>query len=67
VDTKTGPLKGVIMARKQTRQYTSEFKESALRLAADLGSRRLAAERLGISEANLSNWNMKKKKGERLI
>ena len=54
------------MAKKHLRKYTAEFKQQALRLAEDLGSRRIAAERLGISQANLSNWSAKMKEDGQL-
>ncbi len=40
------------------KKYSDEFKEQAVRLAAELGQAR-AAKQLGLSSANLSYWRRK--------
>jgi len=53
------------MGIKQPRKYTAEFKEQAVRLAEEIGSSK-AAQKLGVSDANIHNWREKKRKGQRL-
>ena len=44
------------MARQPRTAFTDEFKKSAVKLAEKLGSQKLAAEELGVSEVNMHNW-----------
>ena len=45
------------------REYTTEFKEQAIKLAKEVGTKR-AAEELGIPKNTLGTWVYKVKKGE---
>lgn len=55
--------RGRIMGAKP-RKYTAEFKEQAVRLAEEIGARK-AAQKLGLSDANIHNWRAKKRAGEK--
>ena len=46
-----------------TREYTAEFKEQAIKLSKEVGTKR-AAEELGIPKNTLGTWVYKVKKGE---
>ena len=46
---------------KKLRNYTSEFRQQAMTLADELGSYRIAAERLGVPGATLYNWLWQRK------
>lgn len=53
------------MAKRTLRKYTAEFKEQAVRLASESSVAKVA-ERLGIAEGVLYNWQKKKKKDGKL-
>jgi transposase len=49
------------MAKKSNRKNSDEFKRQAVQLSYELGPTR-AANQLGISEVNMSNWRAKQTK-----
>ena len=51
-------LKGKKM-KKQTRTYTTEFRQQVIKLAEDLGSVLAASKQLGVPEANIYSWRKK--------
>jgi transposase len=53
--------KGVRTDRKMKKKnYTEEFKQQAIELAASLGSTSEAARQLGISDGSIHSWKMKR-------
>jgi transposase len=52
--------KGGNMGVRRHKKYTVEFKEQAVRLAAELGIQ-AAATKLGLTYANIYSWQKKKK------
>jgi len=49
-------------SKKKQRKFTEEFRQSALKLASDIGSVSRAAKQLGVAEGNLYNWRDKANK-----
>ena len=45
--------------KKQTRTYTTEFRQQVIKLAEDLGSVLAASKQLGVPEANIYAWRKK--------
>ncbi len=51
---------------RQTRSYDKEFKEQAVKLAKEVGTKK-AAEELGIPTGTLSGWNSASKRGDLIL